>query len=140
MNRREWLAGAAGLAAVSATVGQEKNPAAQVADRSSSIRITGLKAFWVNSHVFLRIETNHGIVGWGDVKGVDPRVAKPLAESLYELIDGENPTSEILARWNVDYVLVDLRDQAAIAPAILGQPGLRVVYRGPRFVILRVER
>jgi hypothetical protein len=48
--------------------------------------------------------------------------------------------SEILARWNVDYVLVDLRDQAAIAPAILGQPGLRVVYRGPRFVILRVTR
>jgi len=92
MNRREWLAGAAGIAAVSATVAQDKNPAAQVADRSSSIRIAGMKAFWVNSHVFLRIETNHGIVGWGDVKGVDPRVAKPLAESLYELIDGENPT------------------------------------------------
>jgi hypothetical protein len=48
--------------------------------------------------------------------------------------------SEILARWNVDYVLVDLHDQRAIAPAILGQPGLRVVYRGPRFVILRVIR
>jgi uncharacterized protein DUF6541 len=48
--------------------------------------------------------------------------------------------SDILKRWNVDYVLVDLRDQAAIAPAILGQPGLRVVYRGPRFVILRVTR
>ena len=92
MNRREWLAGAAGLAAVSSAVGQEKNPAAQVADRASSIRISGMKAFWVNSHVFLRIETNHGVIGWGDVKGVDPRVAKPLAESLYELIDGENPT------------------------------------------------
>jgi hypothetical protein len=48
--------------------------------------------------------------------------------------------SDILRRWNVDYVLLDLRDQAAIAPAILGQPGLRVVYRGPRFVILRVTR
>jgi len=92
MNRREWLTGAAGLAAVSAAVGQEKNPAAQVADRTSTIRISGMKAFWVNSHVFLRIDTNHGVVGWGDVKGVDPRVAKPLAESLYELIDGENPT------------------------------------------------
>jgi galactonate dehydratase len=89
MNRREWMTGVAGLAAA---VGQEKNPAAQVADRTSSIRITGMKAFWVNSHVFLRIDTNHGIPGWGDVKGVDPRVAKPLAESLYELIDGENPT------------------------------------------------
>jgi len=48
--------------------------------------------------------------------------------------------SDILKRWDVDYVLVDLRDQAAIAPAILGQPELRVVYRGPRFVILRVTR
>jgi hypothetical protein len=48
--------------------------------------------------------------------------------------------TEILRRWNVDYVLVDVRDQAAIAPAILGQPGLRIVYRDPRFVILRVVR
>jgi hypothetical protein len=46
----------------------------------------------------------------------------------------------ILRHWNVNYVLVDLKDQAAIAPAILGQPGLRIVYRGPRFVILRVTR
>src|SRR5262249_51184317 len=37
-------------------------------------------------------ETNHGVVGWGEVKGVDPRVSKPLAEALFELIDGENPT------------------------------------------------
>jgi galactonate dehydratase len=92
MNRREWMSGAAGIAALSAVVAQERNPASQVADRTSSIRISGMKAFLVSPHVFLRIETNHGIVGWGDVKGVDPRVAKPLAESLYELIDGENPT------------------------------------------------
>jgi galactonate dehydratase len=92
MNRREWLAAGAGLAALSTAVAQDQNPAAQVADRTSSFRITGMKAFWVDAHVFLRIDTNHGITGWGDVKGVDPRVARPLAESLYELIDGENPT------------------------------------------------
>ena len=39
-----------------------------------------------------KIETNHGITGWGEIKGVDPRVSKPLAESLFELLDGENPT------------------------------------------------
>ncbi len=92
MNRREWLTGAAGLAALSTAVGQESNPAAQVTDRSSTLRISGMKAYLVSPHVFLRLETNHGFVGWGDVKGVDPRVAKPLAESLYELLDGENPT------------------------------------------------
>jgi galactonate dehydratase len=67
-------------------------PAAKVADRSGTLRITGLTATWVNPCVFVKITTNHGIVGWGDVKGVDPRVSKPLAESLFELLDGENPT------------------------------------------------
>ncbi len=70
----------------------DKNPAAQVADRSSSIKITKMTATWANPNVFLKIETNHGITGWGDLKGIDPRVGKVLAESLYELIDGENPT------------------------------------------------
>jgi len=92
MNRREWMAGAAALGALSTAVSQDKNPAAQVADRTSSLRITGMKAYLVSPHVFLRIDTNHGFVGWGDVKGVDPRVALPLAHSLYELLDGENPT------------------------------------------------
>jgi galactonate dehydratase len=69
-----------------------RNPGSQVADRSSSIRITGLRATWVNPIVFVRIETNHGIVGWGDIKGVDPRPAKALVESMYELLDNENPT------------------------------------------------
>src|SRR5262245_24401552 len=73
-------------------VAAERNPAAQVADRTSTLRITGLRAIWANPIVFVRIETNHGIVGWGDVKAVHPRAAKPLAESLFELLDGENPT------------------------------------------------
>src|SRR3954471_12331631 len=83
---------AAGNALLADAVGEGRNPAAQVADRTSSIKITALRATWVNPCVFVRIETNHGIVGWGDIKGVDPRVSKPLAESLFELLDGENPT------------------------------------------------
>jgi len=73
-------------------VGAERNPAVQVADRASAIRITGLRAYWVNPVVFVRIETNHGVVGWGDVKGIDPRPAKALVESLFDLLNGENPT------------------------------------------------
>jgi galactonate dehydratase len=96
MDRRECLTTAAafatGTAALADEVGQERNPAGQVADKTSSIRITGMRTFWVGANLFLRLETNHGIVGWGDIKGIDPRVAKPLAESLYELIAGENPT------------------------------------------------
>ena len=96
MNRRECLTTAAaftaGAAALADEVGAEQNPAGQVADKTSSIRLTGMRTFWVGPNVFIRLETNHGIVGWGDIKGIDPRVAKPLADSLYELIAGENPT------------------------------------------------
>src|SRR5262245_8806937 len=94
--RRDWLAGfgaaAAGAAFLNQAVGDDQNPAANVADRSSSIRITAMKLYWVGPVVYVKIETNHGISGWGDLKGVDPRVAKPLAESLFELLKDENPT------------------------------------------------
>ncbi len=83
---------AAGQAMLTDAVAQENNPAAQVADRSSTIKIAKMRAIWVGPTVFVKIETNHGITGWGEIKGVDPRVSKPLAESLFELIDGENPT------------------------------------------------
>jgi galactonate dehydratase len=95
-NRRNMIAGlgsaAAGLAFMQDTIGEQNNPAANVVDRSSSLRITGMKLYWVGPVVYVKIETNHGITGWGDLKGVDPRPAKVLAESLFELIDGENPT------------------------------------------------
>src|SRR6185295_4091052 len=94
--RRNWMTGlgaaAAGAAFINESVGDDKNPAANVADRSSTIRITGMKLYWVGPVVYVKIETNHGISGWGDLKGVDPRVAKPLAESLFELLKDENPT------------------------------------------------
>jgi galactonate dehydratase len=83
---------AVGLAVAADAVAATRNPAAQVADRTSTLRITGVRAIWVNPVVFVRIQTNHGLVGWGDVKGVDPRPAKALAESLAEFLVGENPT------------------------------------------------
>lgn len=94
--RRELLSTAAILAAGNAllqdVVSAQENPAAQVVDRASSIRITALKPYLVSPHLFIRIDTNQGIVGWGEIKGLDVRVAKTLVESLFELIDGENPT------------------------------------------------
>src|SRR3954454_23173082 len=82
----------AGLAMLNDVFAAENNPGEVVADRASSIRITKLTARWVNPNVFIKIDTSAGVSGWGDLKGVDPRVAKPLVESLYELLDGENPT------------------------------------------------
>lgn len=94
--RREMLTGTASIAAgnalLSDVVGQEQNPATQVVDRVSNLKISGLRTFWVNPCLFIRIETNQGIIGWGEIKAVDLRVAKVLVESFFELISGENPT------------------------------------------------
>ncbi len=95
LGRREFLATAATTAAAWALLQDAagaENPAANVADKTSTIRLTSLRTYWVGPIVFLRLETNHGVVGWGEVKGVDPRVSKPLAESIFELLLGENPT------------------------------------------------
>ena len=73
---RSFGAAAAGLAFLDQSIAQENKPGAQVDDRASSIRITGMKTYWVGPVVYLKLETNHGIVGWGDIKGVDPRVAQ----------------------------------------------------------------
>src|SRR5947209_7157585 len=48
--------------------------------------------------------------------------------------------TQLIRRLHAHYVLLDTQGQADVAPKILSQPGLKVVYRGPRFVILRVER
>lgn len=95
-SRRDLLTAAAALATgtslLQQAVGDQQNPATQVVDRVSTLKITGLKTYWVNPCVIVKIETNHGLVGWGDIKGVDPRVSQVLAKALFELLDGENPT------------------------------------------------
>jgi galactonate dehydratase len=83
---------AAGIAVLNHAVADDKVPGAGVVDRASSIRITAMKTSWVGPVVYVKIETNHGISGWGDLKGVHPRPGKALVESLFELLDGENPT------------------------------------------------
>lgn len=70
----------------------QNNPAANVADRSSAIKITKLTPTPVKRKVFLKIETNYGITGWGEIDQLEPYVAAALAKSLFELLDGENPT------------------------------------------------
>src|SRR5262245_21904817 len=95
LNRRELLESTGVLAAgglLAGAVAEAANPAAQVADRASTVRITRLKAAPVGAKAYVKIETNHQITGWGEVTGSEPRVSCTLAESLFELLDGENPT------------------------------------------------
>ena len=81
---------AAGLLAIEAHAAG--GPAADVADRGSGVRIAGLRAIPVGPKVFVKVDTNRGVAGWGEITGLQPKVAAGLAESLFELLDGENPT------------------------------------------------
>jgi galactonate dehydratase len=90
-NRREVL-GTAGALAAGGMLLSGNAVGAQVEDRGSAIRISGLRAIPVGAKAYVKIETNRDVVGWGEITGLEPRVACALAESLRELLNGENPT------------------------------------------------
>src|SRR5947209_6368810 len=92
LNRRELLETAGLLAAGGALLAGAGTATAAGEDRASAIRITSLKAIPVGPKAYVKIETSHNITGWGEVTGLEPKVASALAESLFELLDGENPT------------------------------------------------
>src|SRR5438874_1733921 len=92
---RRTLIGAAGAAAAGALLLNEAvaaGPAANVADRAAGIRIRALRTHRVGTKVFVQIETNQKVTGWGEVSALEPSAAEALARSLFELLDGENPT------------------------------------------------
>jgi len=96
LNRRELITSLGPLAAANVALTQKlaaaEKPGLSVADRSSSIRITKLTATPVARKVYLKLETNLGVTGWGEIDQLEPYVAALLAKSLFELLDGENPT------------------------------------------------
>ena len=69
----------------------DKAPGKQVEDRTTNLKITRLRALPAGTKAYIKIETNLDITGWGEVTGSEPKVACVLAESLYELLDTENP-------------------------------------------------
>ena len=95
MSRRSLMMtlGAASAGGFLATSGvADDAPDESVADKTSSIRITRLTPHAFRDRVYVNIDTSHGISGWGEIKGVTPSVAAALATSMFELLDGQNPT------------------------------------------------
>jgi galactonate dehydratase len=96
IDRRDWLTTAAGAAAAVALVNDITHaadaPGRIVEDKASNIRITRLTATPVRGFIYVKIETNQGVTGWGETAGLEPKVGAALAHSLFELLDGENPT------------------------------------------------
>lgn len=106
VTRRSML-GTLGLAAgttafVHDALGSAEKPGAQVEDRATSIRINGIKPTICADRVYLKVMTNHGVSGWGEIKGVFPKVAKSLCEEMFSLLDGQNPT-RIEHIWQILY-------------------------------------
>ena len=96
VGRRQWFSAVAAAATAGALFPQanvqEQALGAPVEDRGSAIRITALTALPAGTKAYLKIDTSHKVTGWGEVTGLDPAVACALARSLFELLDGENPT------------------------------------------------
>ena len=69
------MGAAGGLALLQHAVADVKNPAGQVADSASSIRITELKTHRVQHKVYIEIITSHKISGWGEVSALQPATA-----------------------------------------------------------------
>lgn len=91
-DRRDLLTAGALLAGGAFFAGGSSTHAAQAEDRTSSIRITNVRGFVCGTKAYVKIDTNHQIVGWGEITGLVPSVAVALAESIKELLVDENPT------------------------------------------------
>jgi galactonate dehydratase len=93
-NRRDLLVagGAVAAGAVFLTEAVAQNPAADVVDRGASIRISALRPHRVANKVYIEIQTNQKVSGWGEISALEPATAQALVTSLFELLDGENPT------------------------------------------------
>lgn len=63
-----------------------------VIDRAASIRVSSLQAINAGRKGYVKLETSAGITGWGEINNMVTPVACSLAESLGELVIGENPT------------------------------------------------
>ena len=59
-------------------------PAVAVADKFTSIKISAVNTIPLGGKTLVKIITNHGIIGWGEIPQVPPAVACALVESMFD--------------------------------------------------------
>lgn len=91
-SRRELLGASAFVAGGLLFASSQNAAGAQVEDRGTDLRITNVRGLPCGTKTYVKIETNRAFVGWGEITGLEPRVAAALTDSLKELLEGENPT------------------------------------------------
>ncbi|MDH3772281.1 MAG: hypothetical protein OET79_15005, partial [Nitrospirota bacterium] len=97
MNRRDLLGtlglGSAGSLGFLMTQEQShaQNPAEAVVDKGANLKITDVRMFYTGK-LYVRIQTNAKITGWGETFGLNAKAAIALCEAMGEGLKGENPT------------------------------------------------
>src|SRR5512142_1314966 len=94
MNRRSWLRGLIGsgaLLGLDSVFTAERTSAAQVGP-NDTIKITKLETFILkNSWVFVKISTDAGIVGWGEMLKDDAKACAAGAQEAGRFLVGQDP-------------------------------------------------
>jgi galactonate dehydratase len=94
MNRRSWLRGLAGTGALfgmDALFTAERTDAAQVGP-NDTIKVTKIESFVLtNSWVFVKISTDAGIVGWGEMLKDDAKACAAGALEVGHYLIGQDP-------------------------------------------------
>ena len=94
MNRRSWLRGLAGagaLVGLDALFTTERTDAAAVGP-NDSIKVTGIDTFVLkNSWVFVKVSTDAGIVGWGEMLKDDAKACAAGALEVGDYLIGQDP-------------------------------------------------
>jgi len=97
--RRQMISSFAPLAAGAMIPDQVFNEVAaadaaapNVLDRNTKIKVTKLTAKRAKAKVFIKLETNMGVYGWGEIDQLECETAIVLVNSLFRLLEGENPT------------------------------------------------
>ena len=68
---------------------------------------------------------------------IDTAGRRQDSQRFFDPATSQQERLDLLSRWDVTHVLIDLEDQSDVAGAIMALPGLAEVYRDDRFVILR---
>jgi len=95
LNRRGWLrslVAAGGVASLDSVFTTTPSNAAQIDPRKDNIKITKLETFVLkNSWVFVKISTDAGIVGWGEMLKDDAKACAAGAQEAGRFLVGQDP-------------------------------------------------
>jgi galactonate dehydratase len=101
MDRRSWLRGLAGsgaLLALDSVFTAERTNAAQIGPKDN-IKVTKLETFVLkNSWVFVKISTDAGITGWGEMLKDDAKACAAGAQEVASYLVGQDP-SRVVYHW-----------------------------------------